>query len=688
MNELERLARLVASGDRQAAQALLPLARRSAAWDEAMRAVVALGDLDTLCALLAEMHAAGASDALAAHGASLGVDLEPAVVRRIDALRQGANRGRASQGLSFARVMAVLLTARHSLDGWSLLDSAALGLHWPLVCLAVRDAQGDVTLGMHSMEAFEDAGWRVPDGLFALDPHEDGHWQPSAQERSWLEHWAGEPGGDFRTLVRARSAQHTIAVPERIAELVESLASTWPCSFRFDRVIDGLRKLWSHTPERAASLCCRAAGLLETWPDHIRSASLGDNECEALPPELRLLIRSVHLVANAAGPRRSLHSLTRWHDPQVRALRVSFLFEHTLETAFAHLIDAVSHLRPEVVNVSGGPPALATALLGVPRPATLRALAVTLLEPVHEAPMLDGLEQLELAGAPQAMRSALRSPCAATLRSLTLHCAAVREVLADVSLPALETLRCLPAERDESAEVEVDAVADAVAALRRSPLRHLSLDGPMSAEGLRTVLTGPLCGRLQRLSLSSESRLGTCGIGDRGCAILARHALPALERLALSGWRGEPITRYGVSALVAAPWMPQLRDLRLTHHGFGDAGVAVLCAGDRLVGLRGLDLSGNRIGPEGARRLAACAALAGLRWLRLDIDIGDEGLAALLASPHLRALETLFVPRRGTAALAAVPRERWPPTLRHLVRTRSLPPVFLPEWDGSAPFRE
>jgi hypothetical protein len=106
--------------------------------------------------------------------------------------------------------------------------------------------------------------------------------------------------------------------------------------------------------------------------------------------------------------------------------------------------------------------------------------------------------------------------------------------------------------------------------------------------------------------------------------------------------------------------------LSLSFCRLGDEGVAALAASPLLAGLEELHLESNDVGPEGARALARSPHVVGLRSLSLRLNpLGDEGVAALAASPSLRDLHDLDlatwpgapapVGAAGVAALAASP---------------------------------
>lgn len=76
----------------------------------------------------------------------------------------------------------------------------------------------------------------------------------------------------------------------------------------------------------------------------------------------------------------------------------------------------------------------------------------------------------------------------------------------------------------------------------------------------------------------------------------------------------------------------------------GDEGIAALAASPSLFRLRSLYIRNEGIGPEGCRALAAAPYLFRLKRLDLSYNpIGSEGVEALTEAPHLRQLEGLVL---------------------------------------------
>jgi uncharacterized protein (TIGR02996 family) len=130
------------------------------------------------------------------------------------------------------------------------------------------------------------------------------------------------------------------------------------------------------------------------------------------------------------------------------------------------------------------------------------------------------------------------------------------------------------------------------------------------------------------------------------------------------------------AVLAAASHLASLRVLKLAGNGLEAAGVRSLAKAKHLGQLRALDLCGNDLGLEGARVLARSPLFAGLTDLRLGEedefdetnDLGDAGVRALLASPHLTNLETLDLAANGLTDEGAKALAGWP----HLASLRWL----------------
>lgn len=115
-----------------------------------------------------------------------------------------------------------------------------------------------------------------------------------------------------------------------------------------------------------------------------------------------------------------------------------------------------------------------------------------------------------------------------------------------------------------------------------------------------------------------------------------------IGRLVNLGLHGE-LGAEGARVLAQAPELAAVRKLNLAGCRLGDDGVAALLDSPHLACTQ-LTLRENDIGDQGAQALAGAPALAGCRALFLARNqIGDEGVAALAGSVHLSGIEQLGV---------------------------------------------
>jgi uncharacterized protein (TIGR02996 family) len=199
--------------------------------------------------------------------------------------------------------------------------------------------------------------------------------------------------------------------------------------------------------------------------------------------------------------------------------------------------------------------------------------------------------------------------------------------------------------------------ARGVAHLAGSPalsvLRELELDSvPLHDAGVRTLAGSVHLANLRVL------RLINCGVGPEGAAALA--GSPHLARLTTLdlGFYHLPQGETDTSSWRAAA-------LLLNRPGpgncLGDAGVRALAASPHLGRLERLILAGNEITPAGAAALAGSRRLKRLRGLDLSYnDLGAEGARVLAGSALLKRLRVLELEANelgapGAAALAESP---------------------------------
>ncbi|MEZ4237103.1 MAG: hypothetical protein R3F59_13300 [Myxococcota bacterium] len=176
----------------------------------------------------------------------------------------------------------------------------------------------------------------------------------------------------------------------------------------------------------------------------------------------------------------------------------------------------------------------------------------------------------------------------------------------------------------------------------------------------------------------------------RASELLAVHpGIRRLRALTVDARPTDPDTpRPQVAAALLAPTLAGLEALTLLDVHLGDAGLRILAAATHLTALRALSLGDCRAGVAGLTALAAAPLFRSLTALSLSTraldaealaplfahgealtelrvtHLGDDGLAALAASPALARLEVLAFPddrdvtARGIAALAASPHLR------------------------------
>jgi uncharacterized protein (TIGR02996 family) len=122
-------------------------------------------------------------------------------------------------------------------------------------------------------------------------------------------------------------------------------------------------------------------------------------------------------------------------------------------------------------------------------------------------------------------------------------------------------------------------------------------------------------------------------------AVLASAHCPRLRSLELNTCQLGP---RGAKALADCPRLESLIHLDLCDNYVGDEGLAALAASPYLTHLRKLSLH-DYIGAQGAAALAQAPNLAGLTYLDIRCDIGPEGARALAASPYLYQLKSLLL---------------------------------------------
>lgn len=178
-----------------------------------------------------------------------------------------------------------------------------------------------------------------------------------------------------------------------------------------------------------------------------------------------------------------------------------------------------------------------------------------------------------------------------------------------------------------------------------SKLASIDLDFAKISNGqLETFLSSPYLKQVKRLNLSNNS------FSLQGMEHLAATSLPNLEVLILNS--NQPGIN-GFAALAKAPWLPQLKVLKMSSIGLRskESLEAIL---EKTTSLEELDVSKNGdLRPEGLRPIAESPSLSRLKQLavrdfrnqyqQLKGEVGDyaQTLEAIVTSPHLRNLEVL-----------------------------------------------
>lgn len=229
-------------------------------------------------------------------------------------------------------------------------------------------------------------------------------------------------------------------------------------------------------------------------------------------------------------------------------------------------------------------------------------------------------------------------------------------------LPLLQSdyLHNLRALRLGSMTFEGESLAEVFAAGCFPALRRLDLGYSDLDSGIAEILAkNPLLGQLESLRLDGNN------IYNNGTRLLA--ASPYLGRLRHLGIAFSETTYVGLRELLESTALGRLEGLDVGCLRLADAGARLVAKSDRLTQLRELNLGNTGLTPRGARALARSSNLRHLVELQLgnEIDepdncIGDEGLAALAASPHVGELLELDVmgngiTAEGIAALVAAP---------------------------------
>jgi uncharacterized protein (TIGR02996 family) len=272
------------------------------------------------------------------------------------------------------------------------------------------------------------------------------------------------------------------------------------------------------------------------------------------------------------------------------------------------------------------------------------------------------LRRIELAlhlESPEMLRRIADCPYLAGLEELAIPYANIRAegAAALASSPLLGHLRVFELPSCGSGDEAVAALAEAVT----GRLRVLNLAGNgLTAVGLRSLAGSPNLTGLREMDLQ-YNQLGAEGLAE----LVASPAIAGLERLHLSG---TGIGAAEVAAFMGGKGPGRLRRLILTGNRFadrhefwrrsyppvGDEGAAALAASPWLGGLRVLHLSQQGIGPAGTQALSRSRYLAGLHTLGLgQCPLGDEGARAIAGSPRMAGLRSLRLRDCGIGSTGA-----------------------------------
>jgi uncharacterized protein (TIGR02996 family) len=194
----------------------------------------------------------------------------------------------------------------------------------------------------------------------------------------------------------------------------------------------------------------------------------------------------------------------------------------------------------------------------------------------------------------------------------------------------------------------------------------------VSPRCLRSIARNRYLPRLEELSLEQVSALSDLRRANRSDVRVPPELLHPEES-------ADALVDQAFELLADSPTVRALQRLRLGWYVIESAHVARLVAGANAERLTLLNLNGcRRVDDDGLRAIAASARLGALELLDVSFTrMTEAGAEALLASPHLSSLRTLWiwntfqpeVAQRIAARLLAVPRSRalaevmWDPQL-------------------------
>jgi uncharacterized protein (TIGR02996 family) len=284
---------------------------------------------------------------------------------------------------------------------------------------------------------------------------------------------------------------------------------------------------------------------------------------------------------------------------------------------FLSRLAAARQLRPHKLGLRADAtePGGLTAILASPVVSEVRNLWCTLdssptgLEALARAPHLHRLEKLYLGGRayPAALRSVFCSPVSAALADLYI-CGSKGKPHGVVAALAGQTELCQLERLDLDDNDITTADGETLARARAiEALVHLSCTGNITDDGLRALVTSPLLGPLEYLSLP-----------------LTRISDVALE------------------ALAGSPRMRRLRFLNVSRCRITERGIRALASSPYLSNLEYLNVGSNKLAPDALDALAESTQLGNLRVLGLgELTIAEQTLERLVNSPVVKQVTRL-----------------------------------------------
>jgi uncharacterized protein (TIGR02996 family) len=188
-------------------------------------------------------------------------------------------------------------------------------------------------------------------------------------------------------------------------------------------------------------------------------------------------------------------------------------------------------------------------------------------------------------------------------------------------------------------------------------LESLSVGSKASGASLRALDASPLAPACQNLPALrarfdwpeewwsyrddlARGRLSLWNLHPGEEAIRRLAEVPALAQIRDLDVGGTDLTLPGLRALLASPYLKNLRLLRLSFNDdLGDEGAELVANSPHLAGLLSLKMSFCSVGDAGMKALATSPFVTNLRVLKLwDCRVADEGASALARSPNFRRL--------------------------------------------------